>query len=126
MKIKFFGNGHVWDPGNNKTLCSFVGGEYATDKPEEIDILRKCKFREEVISAPAPVVEDPAPVVEVVVPAPAPPPVAEVVTSEPSVVRKDPEVPVEAEASASVVVKAPAAEAPHQPKFVRKNLQRRP
>ena len=134
MKIKFFGNGHVWDPGNNKTLCSFVGGEYSTDKDEEIDILRKCKFREEVVEAPAlaPIAEE--------FPAPALPPVAKVVASEPSVVRKDLEVPVEADApdpaevietensggALRVTIEGTLSGEPvlHQPKVVRKNLRK--
>lgn len=60
MKIKFYGSGLVWNAGSNNTLLTFPKeGFVVTEDPVAIDILRRCKFREE------PVVEDSAPVAPV-------------------------------------------------------------
>ena len=44
-KIKFYGNGLVWNHKKNKMLCKFINGLYETDDCEEIDILRNDGFQ---------------------------------------------------------------------------------
>lgn len=37
----FLGNGSVWDPKNDKNLCTFVDGKFSTDDKRTADILVK-------------------------------------------------------------------------------------
>lgn len=45
--MKFYGNGIVWDKQNNKRLCKFVNGEYETDDPRAIKILKFLYYKDD-------------------------------------------------------------------------------
>jgi hypothetical protein len=46
MSFKFQGSGHVWDPENNRLLCSFVNGEVVVETEREAEVIRKSGFKE--------------------------------------------------------------------------------
>jgi len=47
--MKFYGNGVVWDPNQNKPLCTFVDGEFETDDAEAIAILKNNGYKNDIV-----------------------------------------------------------------------------
>lgn len=47
FKMKFYGQGVVWDKENDKQLCQFVSGEFETDNERTATILHTLGYRSE-------------------------------------------------------------------------------
>lgn len=47
--MKFYGNGTVWDPQNDRQLMKFVDGKYKTEDKRIIDLLIKSGFEHDEV-----------------------------------------------------------------------------
>ena len=47
FKMKFYGQGVVWDKENDKHLCQFVNGEFETDNERTATLLHTLGYRSE-------------------------------------------------------------------------------